>query len=78
MHRSPWPPRSEHSGPAEYSLVLGAALGDWKTLGVAYLGAACSVAFAIDESYRGRVMALAAASLPSASLLADRPIMVRS
>lgn len=43
-------------------LVLGAVLGDWKTLGVAYLGAACSVAFAIDESYRSRVMALAAAS----------------
>ncbi len=47
-------------------LVLGAALGDWKTLGVAYLGAACSVAFAIDESYRSRAMALAAASAGAA------------
>ncbi|MFW0797108.1 FUSC family protein [Gordonia sp. CPCC 205515] len=47
-------------------LVAGAVIGDWDRLGVAYLGAACSVAFVIGDDYRGRVAALAAASVGAA------------
>ncbi|MGV9673150.1 FUSC family protein [Gordonia sp. NPDC003504] len=41
-------------------LLLGWAIGDWDKLGVAYLGAACSVAFVIGDSYRGRLTGLLA------------------
>uniref|UniRef100_UPI003D936EF7 FUSC family protein n=1 Tax=Gordonia sp. B7-2 TaxID=3420932 RepID=UPI003D936EF7 len=44
-------------------LLLGLWLGDWDKLGVAYLGAACSVAFVIGDSYRSRLTALAAQGL---------------
>lgn len=41
-------------------LLLGWSIGDWDRLGVAYLGAACSVAFVVGDSYRGRVTGLCA------------------
>ncbi|MFC6712658.1 FUSC family protein [Branchiibius cervicis] len=41
-------------------LLLGWTIGDWDRLGVAYLGAACSVAFVVGDSYRGRVTGLCA------------------
>ncbi|HCS57607.1 MAG TPA: hypothetical protein DIW80_10625 [Gordonia polyisoprenivorans] len=47
-------------------LILGVLLGDWARLGVAYLGAACSVAFVLGESYRVRFTVLAAASAGAA------------
>ncbi|OPX08587.1 hypothetical protein B1964_26250 [Gordonia sp. i37] len=47
-------------------LILGVVLGDWARVGVAYLGAACSVAFVLGNSYRVRFTVLVAASAGAA------------